>query len=178
MGIRELYEELVSNMRQLPLPAFSLLISPSDSSHLRHDVFVSLATSILNRLIPLSAPRPQAVSGGNDDGVSQVILERCYLQFPANTSSTDDNAKVSILVESLFRKLLRFSRVEYSTSLDAAVETGILARENKCKIDKRRRGHGARKTEENDDREWLNASGERLRSMVAWNKQHTYFDES
>ena len=174
----ELYNELAFNMKLLPLPAFSLLISPSDSSQLPREVYVSLATSILNLFLPPSAPRPETVSERSSDGISQDIIERCYLPFAAHTHSTDDNAKVSILVESLFRMLLRFPRVYHTPSLDEAVETGILARENKCKNDKKRKGHNARKTEEGEDRAWLDASGKRLRSLVAWTEQHIYSDES
>jgi hypothetical protein len=131
----------------------------------------------MRRFLPNSAPRPQAVSGRSSDDLSQEILEKCFLPFAANTSSTDDNAKVSILVERMLRLSLKNFRVYHTPDLDTAIETGILARENKCKNDKRRRDNSARKKEEENDRMWLIASGERLRSMLAWVEQNNYSDE-
>lgn len=117
------------------------------------------------------------MSEQNSDDISQDILEKCFLPFAANTSSTDDNAKVSILVESMFRLVLTtVARVYHSPCLDAAIERGILARENKAKNDKRRRENSARKKEE-DDMMWLTASGKRLRSMVAWVEQNNNSDK-
>jgi hypothetical protein len=162
-------------MKLLPLPAFSLLISPSASSQVPTEVFVSLSQSLIRRLLPNSAPRPQTVSQRNGDDLSQEILEKCFLPFAANTSSTEDNAKVSILVESMFRLLLKSSlRVCLSPCLYAAIEKGILARENKIKNEKRRRDNGRRKKEEENDRMWLTASGKRLGSMLAWVEQNDY----
>jgi hypothetical protein len=118
------------------------------------------------------------VSKQNSDDLTPDIVEKCFLPFPANTSSTDDNAKVSILVESMFRLLLKEgTRVNHTPWLDAAVEKGILARENKCKNDKRRRENSARKKEDDNDWMWLTASGKRLRSMVAWVEQKNHSDE-
>jgi hypothetical protein len=155
-------------MKLLPLPAFSLMIAPSK---LPSNVFVSLSQIIILRLIPNHAPRPWTLRQRDKDDLSQEILEKCFLPFSANTSSTDDNAKLSILVESILRLLFKVTKFHHTKSLDAAIETGILARENKCQNDKR-------KKEEADGRMWLIASGNRLRSMLAWVKeQNNYSDE-
>lgn len=165
-------------MKLLPLPAFSLLFSPSRSSQIPPEVFVSLSQFALARFLPNNAPLPRTVSEQASDDLSQEIIEECFLPFPANTSSTDDNVKVSILVESMFRLLLNAgARVYHTPCLDAAIEKGILARENKCKNDKRRRENSARNKEEESDRIWLTASGNRLRSMVAWVEQKSYSDD-
>jgi hypothetical protein len=107
----------------------------------------------------------------NDD-LSQEVLERCFLPFAANTSSISDNAKVSILVEIQFRQFLKSCRCYHTPSLDGAIERGILARENKIKGDKRRKDNSIRTKEEENDREWLTASGERLRSLLLWVEQN------
>jgi hypothetical protein len=83
------------------------------------------------------------------------------------TSSTSENAKVSILVENLFRLYIRSCGCYYRPSLDAAIEKGIQARETKTRGDKRRKENGTRRKEEESERVWLNASGERLRSLLA-----------
>lgn len=58
-------------------------------------------------------------------------------------------------------------RCYHTPTLDAAIETGVLAREAKIKSDKRRRVKSASKEEE-QDRVWLVASGKRLRSLLTW----------
>lgn len=153
--------------RPLPLPAFSLLLSPSSSSQLPVVVFVSLTQVLLLRFLPLSAPRPESVVARENDELSLEILEKCFLPFPANTTSIADNAKVSILVEMQLRQFLN-----YSPTLEGAIERGVLARENKIRGDKRRKDNSARTKEEENDREWLKASGERLRLLLSWVRQN------
>jgi hypothetical protein len=164
-------------MRPLPLPAFSLLISPSNSSHYPIEVFVSLSQSLLHRLLPNTTPSPDSIMHRENDELSQEILEKCFLPFSASTSSTEDNAKVSLLAESLFREFLKSCRVYHTPSLDAAIEKGILAREIKIKGDKRRRDADARSKDEENSRMWLKASGERLRSLLSWVEERNYSDE-
>lgn len=77
----------------------------------------------------------------------------------------------------MLRLYLKNFRATHIPDLDTAVETGILARENKCKNDKRKRDNGAKRKEEQDDRKWLTASGNRLRSMLTWVEQQNYSDE-
>ena len=164
---KQVYDVISSCVKPLPLPAFSLLLSPSRSSQLLDMVIVSLSQFLLLRFLPTSAPRPQTVSRRYDDNISNDILERCFLPFCAMTSNTSENAKVSILVENLFRLYIGSCGCYHRPSLDAAIEKGILARENKIRGDKRRTENGARRKEEESERMWLNASGERLRSLLS-----------
>ncbi len=99
------------------------------------------------------------------------MLEKCFLPYPASSSTVGENAKVSIIVESLLRFMTIMGACEYSPDLEAAVEKGILARENKIKADKRRRENVAKKGEE-QDLFWLKASAQRLRCQIAWMKQN------
>jgi hypothetical protein len=159
-------------VKLLPVPAFSLLFQPSSSSQLPVIVFVSLTQFLLLRLLPGSVPRPDSVVDRENDDLSQEVLEKCFLPFSANTSSVADNAKVSIIVESQFRQFLKSCRCYHTPTLDAAIQKGILARESKSKGDKRRKDSGIRTKDEEIDREWLRASGERLRNLlllVEWN---------
>lgn len=131
-------------------------------------VFVSLSQFLLLRLLPNTAPRPQNVSGRVTDDLDQEILEKCFLPFSAATSAIDDNARVSILVESIFRMfLLEGFTIYRKPSLTAAIEKGIKARESKTKGDRRKRDNRALRKEEERDRVWLRASGERLKSLLA-----------
>lgn len=95
-------------------------------------------------------------------------MERCFLPFAASTSSTEDNAKVSIIAENMLRVLLKTVHVYFTPTLASVINKGITARETKCKGDKRRKERGAQKLEEEDDRVWLVASGKRLRSLLNW----------
>lgn len=165
---RDVYEIIYTCVKPLPLPAFSLMLSSSQSSTLPVPVFVSLSQLLLLRLLPMSAPSPQLVSQRNNDDLSQDIIERCFLPFSAITSSVSDNAKVSILVENVLALFVGSCQCYHTPSLDAAIEKGILARENKIKGDKRRRGARTRTQEEESERLWLTASSRRLRSLLSW----------
>jgi len=122
---------------------------------------------MLLRYFPPSVPRLNEVTGSDDDKITQEVLEQCFLPHSAQTTSSDDNAKVSILVESLFRLYLRECNCYHNAALKQAVGLGILARENKIKTEKKPKDPGARKRQE-VAREWLKASGERLRSLLAY----------
>jgi hypothetical protein len=165
---KEVYDIISDRVQQLPLPAFSLLLSPSRSSQLLEVTIVSLSQFLFLRLLPNSAPRPQT----DGDSISADILERCFLPFCATSSSTSDNAKVSILIENLFRLYIKSCGCYHRPSLDAAIEKGILARENKIRGEKRRKENGTKRKEEESERVWLNASGERLRSLLSLVKKN------
>ncbi|PVH71154.1 hypothetical protein DL98DRAFT_435703 [Cadophora sp. DSE1049] len=169
----DVYDEIYQCTVRLPLPAFTRFMSTADSSQMPSFVFVTLAQLLLVRLLPLSAPRPQTVEDRNDDGVTQPMLERCFLPFASSNSSVADNARVSILAENFFRSLVRTGGCEYTQSLKAAVDKGILARENKIKGDRRKKESHARNKAEEGDVFALKASGQRMRCLLALLKQDT-----
>jgi hypothetical protein len=142
-------------------------MATSTTSYMNLQLYVSMTLLVLKLLLPNNAPSPHLVTNTSRDDITQEVLEKCFLPFPASTSSTDENAKVSILVESCFRLYLRNSRCWHTPDLDEAIEKGIVARENKIKGEKKPRDPGARKRQEMA-REWLKASGERLRSLLAF----------
>ncbi len=90
-------------------------------------------------------------------------LERCFLPFAANTSSVEDNAKVSLLVETLFRLLATHGGIEYTPELMVAVEKGVNAREKKCK-GTRKKKFGSSKDDE--DMYWLKSSAVRMNLLL------------
>ncbi len=129
---------------------------------------MSLTQLLLLRLLPNNAPEPSTFSERDGDSLSQDIIERCFLPFPASTHSIADNAKVSILVENIFRLYIKQLPFFHTPSLDSAIETGILARETKARGDKRRKDFGVRRNDDDDEMMWLKASGQRLRILRAW----------
>lgn len=155
-------------MRPLPLPAFSLLLSPSKSSHLPVVALVSLTNLLLSRFLPHNAPQPESVSHSASDDLTQDVLEKCFLPFSANTSSVTDNAKVSILIESAFRLFTRSCLIDDRPSLHDAAEKGILARKSKSKSVKRRQETSSGKSEDEGDMAWLDQSTQRIRELVLW----------
>jgi len=155
--IRELYKYYVEAIKPLPLPAFALFLSPSAMPHLPLVALSSITQAHLSQLLPWSAPRP------DDDVLTQMNLEHCFLPFAANTSSVEDNAKVSLLVETLFRLLATHGGIEYTAELMAAVEKGIKAREKKCTGTRRKKSGGSK---DDEDMYWLNASAERMRLLL------------
>jgi hypothetical protein len=127
----------------------------------------------LLRFLPGNALPPESIVDRENDDLSQEVLEKCFFPFSANTSSIADNAKVSMLVEMQFRQFLKSCRCYHTPSLASAIERGIIARENKSKGDRRRKDNGVRTKDEENDREWLRASGERLRSLLLWVEQNS-----
>lgn len=116
---------------------------------------------VIEFLLPRSSPSPGRVDPATDDsgGVSMAILEKCYLPFAANTISAEDNAKYSLILESMFSVLFTRTSPRYTDDLAEAVQHGIQARE-----DKTRKKKAASKTDnaERMAREILSRSGQRL----------------
>jgi len=123
-------------------------------------------------MIPSDVPRPYQISETfrKDDSLTQAILEQCYLPCSPITSSLEENAKFSVLVESLVRLFLTRADLCLTPTLDEAVEIGINEREKKAKSD-RKRGQEAEMS-----RLFLKMSGQRLRSLLLWAEQSTLDD--
>lgn len=155
--ITTLYDLYLTQMRPLPLPTFSVLLSAPSLRHLTPSAASSLTQYILRSLISSSAPLPLK------DDLTQDVLEESYLPYAANTSSVADNAKVSLCVEALLRLWNVHVGLEWSGELEGAVEAGIAAREAKAKRD----GRGRRKGEGGEEeRVWLRGSADRMRGLV------------
>jgi hypothetical protein len=146
-----IYHEMIT---PLPLPLFSLLMSPASRPYLPDPALSSLAQAQLLRLLPKEAPEPAT------DELSQENLEGCFLPFAAATSSIEDNAKVSILVETLLRLFVTNCDVSLTKEFVDAVERGVGAREAKCRVLKRGKARSG------EDMLWLRKSGERIGFLV------------
>lgn len=155
--LNTLYDNFLEHIRSLPIPAFFLIISPTTLRALTPAAASSLTQYILRSLIAASAPLPL------NDNMSQDILERSYLPYPANTSSIVDNTKVSLCVETLLRLLDYHVGLAWTPGLQGAAEAGIKARTAKAKKKQTRRGKDG---DGNCDGTWLAASAERISSVV------------
>ncbi|KAG9248653.1 hypothetical protein BJ878DRAFT_326298 [Calycina marina] len=173
--IRTLYTCLTDAIKSLPVESFSLLMSGTSSTFLPDNVQVSLSGMLLARYLPKDAPNPRNFRKGQDnDDLNRDTLEKCYLPFAASTSSAEDNAKVSILVETAFRLCVKSGVIaRRSPGLKTAVEKGIRAREFKVNSTKPK-ARGASKMQKRDDspdKMWLKTSGLRIRAMLAFLEQ-------
>ncbi|KAI9881584.1 MAG: hypothetical protein M1830_000148 [Pleopsidium flavum] len=158
MTVGALYDLYLDHIRPLPVPTFQLLVSPSALPYLSPVARSSLTQFILRSLIASSAPNPST------DDLNQDMLEQNFLPYTANTSNMADNAKVSLLVETLLKLLDKHIGLNPTTSLSHAVRAGITAREKKVNGDRKKKG--STKKEEEADRVWLNGSANRMRALL------------
>ncbi|KAG9230388.1 hypothetical protein BJ875DRAFT_158071 [Amylocarpus encephaloides] len=165
--VADLYDALYFSMKSLSAPSLSLFLTPSASSYLLEVVQVSLTQFLLMRLLSNDAPPPRKFTRSNSDAITEEVLESCFLPFGASSSSVEENAKASALIEIAFNLLVRRGSYPYSARLERAAEKGIKEREGSSnRIDKRKKinkkangvdGHMV----------WLKSSSERLRCLVS-----------
>lgn len=158
MDLDELYHLFVDFMRYLPLPVFQLLVSPSVTTGFSAAALVTLCEILLLRLLEKSIPP------SDEPYASQEKLVRCYLPYAAKTTNPVDNAKVSLLLESLMRLLHADGMLEYNEILKLAADGGINNRADKAQTDTRKSQVKLRAEEIGWS--WLIESGERITCLV------------
>ena len=75
----------------------------------------------------------------NDNALTQSNFEAHYATYAANNTSAIDNAKVSLLIESLLRLLWSSSQLKGTQQLRRLIKEGIAARKEKVAFDGRRK---------------------------------------
>ncbi|MCJ1340412.1 hypothetical protein MMC09_005707 [Bachmanniomyces sp. S44760] len=166
--IATLYDLYMTEIRSLPLPLLLLFLSPNSLQNIAPEAASALIQRILRSLIASAAPLPKS------DNLTQDVLERCYLPYPANTQYIVDNVKVSLCIEALCRMLNMWVEggMEWRQSLQDAVERGCTARESKAKKERGKKEEGGgplgRSSGVGDEGEmaWLKASSKRMRATV------------
>lgn len=153
-----LYENYLEYIRPLPLPTFFLLMSPSSLRFFSPSAASSFTQYILRSLIASAAPLPAK------DDLGQQMLQESYLPFAANTNTIADNAKVSICIETLLRLLDKYVELSWTPALQDATDIGIEARTTKAKKLGKKKARDV--TDVGDERVWLNASADRIRSII------------
>lgn len=142
--------------RSLPLPHFSVLISNAFMDPPNQVCF------LINLLLPLTGASPPSKGIFN---VTQEQMVQDFIPRAASAYSTVDNAKVSIVLESLFMSMMQANGIEPTEELGAAVEEGVRARKAKATGDARRKGKGTT-GDESDARRELDLSSERLMALL------------
>lgn len=123
MPLDYLYHIFVENIRDLPLPVFQHFVSPSNLPHFLPEEHTTLCELLLYVMRESSAP------SSNNDYLTQVKLEKCFLPYAAATPSVGNNAKISILLETLMTLLYKNKMLCVTSSLKKAVDSGIARRE-------------------------------------------------
>ncbi|MCJ1391238.1 hypothetical protein MMC18_004100 [Xylographa bjoerkii] len=155
----------ITHIRPLPLPTFSLLLSPPYLRFLQLGEQSDLVQYIASSFISTSAPRMKF------DDVDQDILERCVLPWPANTTSIDDNAKLGACVETLLRLFNNVAGLQWTHRLQICAEQGIKAREGNATHRRKRKGEAGSGAGTESDRAWLETSGKRILGVLEMAKQ-------
>ncbi|KAF2203619.1 hypothetical protein GQ43DRAFT_478906 [Delitschia confertaspora ATCC 74209] len=94
---------------------------------------------------------------------SQADLEQYFLPAGAATHSYAANAKISLVLETMFRLMMQIKSLQATTSLREAVETGIQARNILYANARRKKGN---EHEEVQAKELMDLSNERLLGLL------------
>lgn len=136
--LNQLYEDFAAAVKVLPLPMFSLVVSQRENA-LLPATHVTLLKQLFHLLLPSRCKDPRSVDPDGDaqGSLTMPMLENCYMALPANTVGLDDNAKLSLVVESAIQLLWICDMVEYTDSFADAALRGVGAREAEAKAKKR-----------------------------------------
>ncbi|KAI6785812.1 uncharacterized protein J7T54_006151 [Emericellopsis cladophorae] len=164
----DLYIEFAAGLRLLSLPAFALVVTQRQNALIPEThttVLKALFHHLLSRYKQPALVDPEAEQAA---ALSSIMLARCYALHAANSTSAEDNAKLSIAIESALQLIWMSNKVGNNRELRelvAAVETGIAARENKVKV-KRKSGKNTAGAAEAMAQDMLSNSSERLRMLL------------
>lgn len=165
MEVCRLYEELALGIKGLRLDMFALHVTQKENP-LPAEAHVSIIRDLFHLLLPPRYKDPRKVDpGGHAEArLTMRMLEDCYVSWPANTVALEDNAKLSLLVESAIQLLWLNDAIDYTESFGAACETGIQSREAKAR--KRRTGKIRAESDDVVAQEILHSSGQRIRVLL------------
>lgn len=153
LSVDGVYSLFIEFIRHLPIPTFQLFATASTLPYFLPEAQTTLCEMLLMRLLGNKVPT------GHYSFLTQAKLERHFLPYAANGSSVMDNAKVSILLESLLESLATSRMLVNTPELREAIESGITSREEKAQS-------ASTKSQINkapqDEWSWLIESGERM----------------
>lgn len=174
--LEDLLTLFVEFIKPLPLPVFAYFVLPqpvpnanSRNLQLQPILHLNLLEALLQRTLEPSAP-----SIRSNMLISTRKLETEYLPFAAAKNSVDANARVSILLEGLTRRMAQMGIVDVAAGaqgLTTAVDEGVKKRLGKVKDASRgaKPGKGAKANDVASGDEawpWLTESGLRLQMAV------------
>jgi hypothetical protein len=155
LSISSLNNLITEHIRPLPVPLFSLLVLPSTISP---TLPIPLLLNTLDSYIATPHQPPSSFTP-----LTQSTLQTSCLPYVATTATLADNTKLSILLESMLRRLASEGKLRMSEDLREAVEQGVRDRAEKVQSGGGRAGN---KKGTADDWEngfvYLAESGERM----------------
>ena len=163
--LEKLYENFAHEVKVSSLQNFSLIVSQRPNN-LLEATHITLLRDLFKLLLPSTAKDPRKVDRESHEqgSMSADMLEQCYVAYPANTIGMEDNAKLSLVIESAVQLLWSCGVIDHAESLAAAIEIGIQARQTKAT--KRRNGKMKAEAGDRMAQEVLDRSGVRLRLLV------------
>ncbi|KAK1077256.1 hypothetical protein LTR33_008243 [Friedmanniomyces endolithicus] len=159
LDTEDLFDIFTEFLRPIPLSIFSHFVCPA-RPYLDPDALSSMLQMLFRPLL--------AGSGApvyDENVVTQEVFEECFAPFAAGGGGGVDNAKVSVMVESLLRLLWRNGGLVGRRSLREAVERGVRVRREKVAWDGRRRT-GFKAMEEEEAGMVMEASAQRMMSVL------------
>ncbi|CEO59997.1 hypothetical protein PMG11_04641 [Penicillium brasilianum] len=154
----DLYQLFVDQIRHQPLPIFQAFVNPLVLPELDDEAQTTLCEFLLFNMIQSGAPTSL------EDRLTVTKLEQCFLPYGTATASVADNAKFSLILESLVTLLACRGWIKQTPSLREAVDTGIEHRVQRAQSESRR-GQASRDKEALEGC-WLQESGDRLRYLI------------
>ncbi|KAM0462891.1 hypothetical protein ACHAPV_003717 [Trichoderma viride] len=163
--LNRLYEDFAASMKVLPLDIFALFVSHRPDVLLRPSQ-ITLTRELFHLLLPSSYKDPRKVDPEGDSlgSLTMPMLEHCYVCYPANTIGLEDNAKLSLLVESAMQLLWLCDMIEYTDSFASAVDKGIGARVKKAQ--RKRTGRTKADASDSHASNVMEASADRIRILL------------
>lgn len=162
----DLYDEFAAAVKVLPLPMFSLVVSQRDNPLIR-ETHITVLRELFRLLTPANRstdPRKIDPKGDAKGALTSKMLQECWAPHHANTLALEDNAKLSLVVESAVQLLWCEGRIGHSDELANAVTDGISARETRTK--RKRTGKGRADPSDLLAQEVLSSSAERLQVLL------------
>lgn len=161
LDTEDLFDLYTEFLRPLPLSIFASFVVPSQPWLGPHSQ-ASLDQMLLRPLLTGSAPTY------DENALTVSDFEEYYAGFAASKAGAVDNARVSILVESLLRLLWEQGALEGEGGngrLRKVVDKGITERKERSGWDGRRKA-GSRARDEEEAMKVLQASAERMRLVL------------
>lgn len=158
LDTEDLFDLSTEFIKPLPLAVFQQFVLPS-KAYLDIHAASSLSQTLLRPLLANTAPAYDA------NALTQTDFDNHYAGFAANVTSVIDNAKVSLLVESLLRLLWQHGDLIDSRVTCNRVELGIAERRTKASWDGRRKT-GVKALEEEQALQVLTASSKRMMQIL------------
>lgn len=132
LDTEDLFDLFTEFLRPLPLPVFQQFVSPM-KPYLGANSQASLNQMLLRPLLAATAPIY------NENALTQSDFEAHYAPYAANSIGVVDNAKVSLLLESLLRLLWNGGALKRTAKLQSLIGQGIAIRKEKASWDGRKK---------------------------------------